>query len=237
MKKYLSHGAGVNSMALMLLLIDDDIEFEAVFSDTGCEKPETYEYLDFLDREGYEITRIIPQYKEKGVIYNKLYDYFWSWRGIPILHRRECCAKFKKQPVDKYVKQPCEVMIGYDLNERKSRHTKNRKQITFTFPLIEKKITREQCVKIIRDHGLPVPVKSSCYLCPFQSKRDWKRLRDTHPELFKKAMELEENARTRDPSKELYRGGTLSSIWQDNKLTHYGGDILDKKSRGNVNGG
>ncbi len=221
MKKYLSHGMGVNSTALMLLLIDDGVDFESVFSDVGCEKPETYEYLKFLDGEGYEITRIIPQVKEKTGTYDNLYDYFWSWRGIPLIHRRECCAKFKKQPIDKYVKQPCEVMIGYDLNERKSRYTINRKRITFSFPLIDRKITREQCINIIRDHELPIPVKSGCYLCPFQRKRDWRHLRDNHPELFKKAVALEENARTRDPRKQLYQGGTLSSIWQENKLTNY----------------
>jgi len=212
MRKYLSHGVGVNSTALMLLLIDDNVEFESVFSDTGCENPETYEYLDYLQKRGYEITRIIPQVKEKRGIYDNLYDYFWSWQGIPIIHRRQCCVKFKKQPVDKYVKQPCEVMLGYDFNERKRRRTKNRKQITFIFPLIERKITREQCVDIIREHGLLVPIRSGCYLCPYQSKKTWKRLRDNHPDLFMKAMALEENAITRKSGKQLYQGGNLSSI-------------------------
>jgi len=221
MRKYLSHGAGVNSTALMLLLLDEGTEFEAVFSDTGCEKPETYEYLNLLKDQGYEITRIIPQVKTKGVIYNNLYDYFWSWRGIPIRNFRQCTAEFKSKQVDKYVEKPCETMIGYDFNERKKRYVKNRKQITFTFPLIERKITREQCIKIIRKHDLPVPVKSGCYFCPFQRKRDWKRLRDIHPSLFKKAMMLEEHARTRNPRQQLYRGATLSSIWQENKITDY----------------
>lgn len=220
-KKYLSHGMGVNSTALMLLLIDDGLEFESVFSDTGCEKPETYEYLKLLREEGYKITRIIPQVKEKGVTYTNLYDYFWSWQGIPIIHRRQCCAKFKKQPIDKYVKQPCDVMLGYDFNERKRRHTKNRKQIVFTFPLIERKITRDQCIKIIKDHGLPIPINSSCYFYPFKSKKQWKHLRDIHPELFKKAMKLEQNAMNLDPRKRLYRKQPLSSIWQENKITNY----------------
>ncbi len=225
MRKYLSHGVGVNSTALMLLLIDENVEFESVFSDTGCENPETYEYLEYLQKRGYEITKIIPQVKgqgeNKGLLYNNLYDYFWSWQGIPIIHWRECCAKFKKSPVDKYVTQPCEVMLGYDFNERKRRRTKNRKQIIFTFPLIERKITREQCVNIIREHDLLVPIRSGCYLCPYQSKKTWKRLREKHPHLFKKAMALEENARTRDPKKTLYQKQHLSSIWQENKLTNY----------------
>lgn len=221
MRNYLSFGAGVNSTALMLLLLDEGVEFEAVFSDTGCEKPETYEYLNLLEDQGYEITRIIPQIKEKGVIYNNIYDYFWQAKLIPLMRYRICTVKFKTQPIEKYIEKPCELMIGYDFGERIRRRLKDRKGITHKFPLVERRITRDQCADIIRDHGLPVPMRSGCYLCPFQSKRDWKRLRDTHPELFKKAMALEENARTRDPHKELYRGGTLSSIWQENKLIDY----------------
>ena len=47
-KNYLSFGGGVNSVALMLWLIEHDIEFEAVFADHGGDYPETYEYVDML---------------------------------------------------------------------------------------------------------------------------------------------------------------------------------------------
>jgi hypothetical protein len=44
MVKYLSYGAGVNSEALRLLLIDQGIEFEGVYMDHGCDWPETREF-------------------------------------------------------------------------------------------------------------------------------------------------------------------------------------------------
>jgi len=62
MKKYLSHGMGVNSTALMLLLEDEGIEFESVFIDHGGDYPETYEYVNYQKkrtkcrRNSYEIT-------------------------------------------------------------------------------------------------------------------------------------------------------------------------------------
>jgi len=40
MKNYLSHGMGVNSTALMLLLADEGIEFESVFVYHGGDYPE-----------------------------------------------------------------------------------------------------------------------------------------------------------------------------------------------------
>jgi len=43
-RHYLSFGGGVNSVAMLLMLLDTkEYEFEAVFVDTGCEYPETYE--------------------------------------------------------------------------------------------------------------------------------------------------------------------------------------------------
>lgn len=216
MKRYLSLGAGVNSTALMLLLLDEGIEFETIFIDSGVEKPETYEYLDLLDQKGYEITTIIPSVEG----FNNLYDYCWHWKIIPLRRYRICTSKFKTRPASKYVEKPCVIMLGYDINERK-RKVRDRKKIKYSSPLIDRHITRQMCKKIIRDHGLPVPVKSGCWFCPFQSKKEWKKLRDIHPELFKKAMALEQNAQSRDPTKHLYRKKSLSAIFQENTLNKY----------------
>ena len=57
------------------------------------------------------------------------------------------------------------------------------------------KINRRGCKKIIKDFGLKVPVKSGCFFCPFTKMTNWKRLQLRHPDLFQKAIELEENGR------------------------------------------
>ena len=47
----LSFGGGVNSAALMVVLIQEGLPFdEAVFADTGGEVPETYQYLETARR-------------------------------------------------------------------------------------------------------------------------------------------------------------------------------------------
>ena len=48
MKNYLSFGGGVNSVAMMLLLLDQKQEFESIFVDHGTDWPETYEYFDMF---------------------------------------------------------------------------------------------------------------------------------------------------------------------------------------------
>ena len=57
----LSYGCGVNTTALMVLLVRNKMPFDAaVFADTGGELPETYEYLGvaqkFLREHGKHLT-------------------------------------------------------------------------------------------------------------------------------------------------------------------------------------
>jgi len=57
MKKYLSMGFGVNSVAAYLL---GDFD-EAIFVDTGTEYPETYEYIEWF-KEIYPVTILKPDW-------------------------------------------------------------------------------------------------------------------------------------------------------------------------------
>jgi hypothetical protein len=59
-------------------------------------------------------------------------------------------------------------------------------------------LDRTACTQIIRDAGLPVPPKSSCYFCPFHSETTWRELRRDEPELFQKAQALEDHLQNRN---------------------------------------
>ena len=212
--RYLSFGAGVNSTALMLLLLDEEVEFEAVFVDTGCEWPATYDFLDLLLQEGYEFTWIKPVVEG----FNNLYDYLFHWKIIPAMWQRLCTAKFKTDPFYRYVERPCTVYIGYDFTERRRRWLKPKKDIKFETPLINRRTSRQRCRDLIRDHGLPIPPSSGCWLCPFQKLSKWKKLRDVYPVLFKMAMNLEAvNPR----GWTFIEGRRLSSLYQKNTLERY----------------
>ena len=108
--RYLSFGAGVNSTALYLLLEDLGIDFEAVFVDTGTEWPETYDYLEYFQDEGFSFTWLKPLVGGE----NNLYDYLLKYKIIPSRWRRLCTPKFKTDPFYKYIQYPSTVYIGYD---------------------------------------------------------------------------------------------------------------------------
>ncbi len=47
MKRILSFGGGLQTTALAIMVAKGELEIdEAVFADTGCEKPETYWYIE-----------------------------------------------------------------------------------------------------------------------------------------------------------------------------------------------
>lgn len=191
MKNYLSFGAGVGSTGLMLHMIDHEIDFESIFCNHETDLPETYEYITYLQNQGFKITEIKPNYEG----HSSLYEYCRFRKFLPSIHLRWCTYRFKLQPIWKYVEKPCVMFIGISYDERhravKKYRQKQAKQIEIRYPLIEHCLTREDCVQIIKEHGLRVPMKSGCWLCPFQGRTQLVWLYNNHRDLFDKIVELE----------------------------------------------
>ena len=200
MKNYLSFGGGVNSVAMHILMLRENIDFEAIFVDHGTDWPETYEYLgifqDWLSKNRYKNIKILS-HKDYGyqdtLRFASLYDYYFSKKAVPSVKMRDCTSKFKIKVIWSYAETPCFMCIGIDAGEAHRAKISIKKGIENRWPLIEYGVDREGCKKIIRDAGLPVPMRSGCYICPFQSAAQWKELRRKHPCLFKRAVELEKS--------------------------------------------
>jgi len=202
MKQYLSFGGGVNSTALLLLLTDHGEEFETIFVNHGGDYPETYAYVDYLRDQGFEITEIIPDVEG----YHTIYDYSMKCRILPSFRFRWCTDKFKVRPMLKYIQTPCVEYIGFDYDEqkrttsldgKKQYNNKESKEklpaITYRYPLIDAEMNRDDCINLIKDHGLKVPQKSGCWFCPFMHKLEVRELFLNHRDLYDKALKMEEN--------------------------------------------
>jgi len=214
MNNYLSFGGGVNSVALHLLMLKEKVDFEAIFIDHATDWPETYTYLgmfqEWLKNEGHKSITVLKPNVEG---FSSLYDYLWHYKMIPSFRLRFCTDKFKVRVVQQYVSTPCFMMLGIDAGEKKRAKISIKNGIENRFPLIEYDIDRDGCKKIIKDHGLPIPIKSGCYICPFQRVIQWRDLRRNKPDLFCKARKLEERA-TRF---RVERGKTPVNISASNK--------------------
>lgn len=181
MRNYLSFGAGVNSVALYLLMVEQGIKFEALFSDTGCEWPETYSFL-----ETFKVKHHVTIIKTSGLL-----EYCDKYNMLPHFSRRWCTRIFKRETLNTYMQSPAFVFIGFALDEAHRAKLTSDCGFEYRYPLIEHEITRAGCIEIIRKAGLPIPRKSGCYVCPFQRVSQWKELRRNHPDLFCRVSELE----------------------------------------------
>jgi hypothetical protein len=73
----------------------------------------------------------------------------------------------------------------------------DRDFFVYWYPLLEWGYNRERCKQIIAEAGLPVPLKSSCFFCPASKKSEIVWLREHHPELLERALEIERNAQAK----------------------------------------
>jgi 3'-phosphoadenosine 5'-phosphosulfate sulfotransferase (PAPS reductase)/FAD synthetase len=212
MKNYLSFGAGVNSVAAYFLGGFD----EAVFCDPGCEYPETYEFLNRFVAK-YPLTIIKPKW-------GNLYEYSWDHKMVPATWPRWCTVHFKIKPFADYVEKPCFKGLAFATDEAHRAKISIDNDIEHRFPLLESNVSREDCKNIIKKAGLPIPHRSKCWFCPFQTISEWKQLRMNHSDLFCKAEQLEKrnmNYRISKGKKPFYLYGNakpLRTVVDENQM-------------------
>lgn len=188
----LSFGAGVNSTALAILLVNEGWRGHIVFSDTGTEWPDTYCFMDYFEREwlkpsGLQIERLGAEWRSASRCVSLL-ELCEQRRMIPVGNKRWCTTDYKRHPLGKWMSRHGyereTEMLGIAADESWRMATRVR-------PLCDRGIDRDGCVKIIQAEGLDVPRKSGCYICPFQRDSQWRELWQRYPELFARAEALE----------------------------------------------
>jgi len=185
-----SFGGGVQSVALLILNIRSGEDFIPVFANVGdnAENPDTLSYI-----EEYVKPLCIRNYVPFLTISTRdLYDEIVGnpHPSIPVFSgkaqfARICTSEKKVKPVDKAIRRllkPDEngalVQLGISVDElqRAKFGCWEKRDIygryfgfwkKLSYPLIDARLSREDCKHIIREYGLPVPPKSSCWFCPF----------------------------------------------------------------------
>lgn len=54
--------------------------------------------------------------------------------------------------------------------------------------------SRKDCIQAIRDAGLPLPGKSSCFFCPSMKRWEIRTLYHRYPDLLRRALAIEDAA-------------------------------------------
>jgi hypothetical protein len=132
--------------------------------------------------------------------------------GSEGMGRRQCTSEYKLAPIGRKVRellgaaapdfrrvpkgQVAEQWIGFSVDEiyRVSDHNPVS-YITKRYPLLELGMDRKACERWLRSRGWTSVEKSACIGCPYHGNRQWRDLRDNHPDEWSDAVEFDEAVR------------------------------------------
>lgn len=211
---WLSYGGGVNSTALAILLAQGKVvgvigDWTPIFADTGNEQDATYEYLEQWAK---------PYFKEIGhplITVHPKETVLERWQRLQLVGSRmyrACTDHGKAQPIKAYrmAYGNGPQIIGIDAGE-----SHRKKENGNLYPLVDMDIDRDECMEIIKRAGLPIPVKSGCWCCPFSRVGEILALAKDRPDRLDTIETLEKIAALRH-GKEIYQFRDFpASYWRD----------------------
>lgn len=132
---------------------------------------------------------------------------------------RKCTQDFKIQPI--YAKarellgikrKPknagvlAQMAIGISWDEVHRMKASRISYVESYWPLIDLKMTRDDCFAWMARHSYPMPPRSSCVFCPFHSDEEWLRLKNEEPHEFARAVQFEKDIHAAYAKQNALRG-------------------------------
>jgi hypothetical protein len=217
--RIISLGAGVQSTTMALMAAHGELNPMpdcAIFADTGWEPHAVYEHLAWLMSPNVlpfpvhivgsgnireDLTR---RYARRSGAFVTIPAYLLHKRGSKEgIGRRQCTSHYKVEPIRKKVREllgrpkgpvpagAAEKWIGISLDEV-FRATPAKVQFEINrFPLLEKRISRRDCLGWLERNNYPTPPKSACIGCPFHNDAAWRAIRDNSPAEWQQAVEVD----------------------------------------------
>lgn len=219
MKQVVSYGAGTNSTAMVIEMVNRREQIDAiVFADTGGERPETYAYIAvfnlWLSIKGYPQITVVKADNIHGTLEQECLDretlpaVAFGWKT--------CSDKWKIAPFKKWLKaqewDDVTVCIGFDADEphrAKRGDLSTAEKYKKRYPLIEFNMGREECVQSIAAASLPRAGKSSCFFCPNSKMHE---ILSLPADLKERAIAIESNAHKAHSVKGLGRSFSWRNV-------------------------
>jgi hypothetical protein len=213
-----SFGGGTNSTALLVGLHERGERPDYIlFADTGGEFQRTYDHVHEVQawcrKVGFPEIIVVSNADPEGERHGhlSLENECINNSTLPSLAYgfKGCSAKWKRQPMDRFLRDQDDVkeawgrgekvmrLIGIDAGEaHRSAALMDADDPKWEYdrPLIDWDWAREECLEAIERAGLSLPGKSACWFCPAARKHEVLDLAERFPDLFERACAMEDNA-------------------------------------------
>jgi hypothetical protein len=229
--RVLSFGAGVQSSTLLRMAIAGDIEpvQHAVFADTGWEPKGVYQHManmrTLAENAGIEFHVVSSGNIREDTLnpdhrFASMPVHVVNLEGKPAMGRRQCTSEYKIKPLVAKQReiaglqpgQRCKehritTLIGISLDEIQRMKDPLFPWIVNEYPLVDQRMTRNDCLMYHRKRDLEKPPRSACIGCPYHSDNEWRHIRDNDPESWADAVFVDEEIRNNPQvAKRLFEG-------------------------------
>lgn len=123
--------------------------------------------------------------------------------------RRQCTKDYKVDPVNLFIRrqllgvakhkhaprESVEVWMGISTDELRRVTVSRDSWRVNRYPLVEKGMSRTDCVEYSRSKGHPDAPRSACKCCPFKSNREWLKMRIDTPDEWEDVCQFDEAIR------------------------------------------
>jgi hypothetical protein len=222
MNQIWSYGGGTQSAAIAALIVQGKLPKPdiAVIADTGREVSTTWDYLTNVIQPALDFKIHVVPHSFDGTGYNTV-D-LWNGNGTLLIPaytsqvegeregmlRGFCSGEWKREPVRRFCREQGvdggKLWIGFSTDEMQRCRTFNEKdKWQHTYPLIDLRMNRGDCIALVKRMGWPEPPRSACWMCPYRSDQEWKDIQDL-PD-FQQAVEFEESIQERDSKVWLHK--------------------------------
>lgn len=189
--RILSLGAGVQSSTLLRMSLCGELPpFDAViFADTRWEPQSVYAHLELLAVECQRARVPLYRVSAGNLRADALARIHAAQMPVHVrredggrgMIRRQCTSNYKLRPIRRQVRALAVAngarhvwqAIGISLDEATRMKPSGVRYITHTYPLVERRMTRGDCLLWLERNGFPLPPKSACLGCPFQGDSRW----------------------------------------------------------------
>lgn len=227
--RILSLGAGVQSSTLALMIEHGELPpiDAAIFADVKGEPKKVYEWLEYLKTKitSYPIHVVTWRDLKQDILdaakgeYKAFTAPFYTKNtvtGKKGLLRRQCTNSYKVQPVIQEIRRllglkkgekrkagtQVELLMGISKDEIVRMRKNQLNYINNVYPLVDKNMTRKDCIEWMEDNFYPTPPRSACTFCPYHSNKEWLDIKNGDPEEWKEVVAMDRAIRNQERFKE-----------------------------------
>lgn len=218
--RVLSLGAGVQSSTLLLMAVHGELQIDrAIFADTQWEPKEVYDWLGGLvlvaGAAGIPVETVTAgnlrddSFSKPGWIMSLPLYVAGTETARPGILNRACTNGYKLRPLYRRIrelgataKRPADVLVGISLDEAHRMKPARVQYIRNEWPLIDRRMTRGDCLLWMDRHGYSRPPKSACIACPFRDDASWRAMKDADGSEWADAVAFDQAARGMSQAKD-----------------------------------